>query len=193
MKLGITITLAAAIPAFAALVGCSSAPKDAASHSASAIGVAEEGDRCGGFVASPKQCDESANLYCKSRGVPDMPGVCTSCDDFGLLPHIAKVCADGETHGAHWIAKDGTCEIEVCPASSGGCPDVWLCPVGQHFDATQCGCAADANSGDDAGSNGDDASQSGDDASGGGNPGDPCSAGSDCASGQCDQVAGVCQ
>ena len=200
MKLGIALTLALALPTVAALAGCGSRPADSNGTSTAAVALAQEGDRCGGFVAHPKQCDESENLYCKSTGVPDMPGVCTSCAHFGPLPHIAKVCADGEEHSAHWVARSGSCQIEVCPATAGGCPDVWECPSGQHFDGSICGCAADANgagssgSGDDAGNAGDDASApSGDDGGAGtGNPGDPCVLDSDCASDQCDANSGTC-
>jgi hypothetical protein len=120
MKLAITISLALSTACLSALVGCSSAPANKGASSSSAdTTIAEEGDSCGGFVANPAQCDESANLYCKSSGVPDMPGTCTTCDGFGALPHIAEVCADGTEQSAHWVAQNGTCVIQVCEANGG--------------------------------------------------------------------------
>jgi hypothetical protein len=120
MKLAITISLALSTACLSALVGCSSAPANKGASSSSAdTTIAEEGESCGGFVANPAQCDESANLYCKSNGVPDMPGTCTTCDGFGALPHIAEVCADGTEQSAHWVAQNGTCVIQVCEANGG--------------------------------------------------------------------------
>lgn len=119
MKLAITI-LSLSTACLSAVVGCSSAPANkGASNSSADTTIAEEGDSCGGFVAHPAQCDESANLYCKSNGVPDMPGTCTTCDGFGMLPHIAEVCADGSEQSAHWVAQNGTCVIQVCEANGG--------------------------------------------------------------------------
>jgi hypothetical protein len=139
MKLAITIGLS--LTCLASLVGCGSAPSDHGASNSAAVTVAEEGDSCGGFVAHPAQCDASANLYCKSNGVPDMPGTCTSCDGFGMLPHIAKVCADGTEASAHWVAKNGTCQIEVCPDttnSSGSCQQASDCSGALPRNMVQC-------------------------------------------------------
>jgi hypothetical protein len=103
--------------AFGAIVvpfvfACSSAPK---TSSTSAADSAQEGEKCGGFVAHPQQCDESLNLYCKYSHVPDVPGTCTSCNGFGALPHFAKICQDGSEDSPHWVAQGGTCQMVVCP------------------------------------------------------------------------------
>jgi hypothetical protein len=181
------------------LVACGG--KSAGTGSSSqASSAAQEGDKCGGFVAHPQQCDESANLYCKSNGVPDMPGTCTSCDGFGLLPHIAEICADGSEGTAHWVAKGRTCQVEVCPPSDNGNPNACQQPSDctgllpqmceqcadgtsqcAHWDCNSGACqtttcednGGPASVGDDSGT-GDDGG-SGDD--GGGNQ---CQAASDC-------------
>jgi hypothetical protein len=131
------------LPAFA--LGCGSNPGDtkAPGSTKQADSSAQLGDRCGGFVANPRQCDTSANLYCKASRVPDMPGTCTSCDDYGALPRIAEVCADGNTYSAHWVASaSGGCSVEVCPPGAVACVDTGACLVNQQWDATQCQCVA---------------------------------------------------
>lgn len=171
-------------------IACSSAsPTTSTSSAASSVG--HEGDKCGGFVAHPRKCDEAQNLYCKSSGNPDMPGTCTSCDGFGALPHFVKVCQDGSEDSPHWAAHGRTCEMVVCsgdnPNPSGAsCQDPTDCTgllphiceqcadgTSQcaHFDCNAGACqtvvcddnGGPASVGDDGGS-GDDAS--GDDAGG---------------------------
>jgi hypothetical protein len=184
------------------VVACGSGSSSGTARSSQASTAAQEGDSCGGFVANPQKCDESQNLYCKSNGVPDMPGTCTTCDGFGLLPHIAEVCADGSEGTAHWVAENGTCQVEVCPTDGNGnssnscqqpsdctgllpqmceqCADGtsqcahWDCNSGACQTTTCEDNGGPASVGDDGGTAGDDGG-SGDD--GGGNQ---CQAASDC-------------
>ena len=112
----IAFVLTACLPSILACGGADT------QSSKQAVGdIAEEGDRCGGFVAHPKQCDESANLYCKYSGVPDMPGTCTSCDQYAPAPlSPLTLCDDGNTYTAHWVAQNGACVIQTCPDGNPG-------------------------------------------------------------------------
>ncbi len=124
---------------------CSSAPRTSSTSAASSL--AQEGDRCGGFVAHPQQCDESQNLYCKYSHVPDVPGTCTSCNGFGRLPQFAKICQDGSEDSPHWVAQNGTCQMVVCPNDTGA-----QASVGDDGGTGDDASGDDASSGDDGGS-----------------------------------------
>jgi len=116
------ILAAVCLPAALAACGGGSG-KPTSGSTTQAVGTGEEGDRCGGFVANPQQCDESANLYCKASRVPDMPGTCTSCDQYGPAPiSPVMMCPDGNTYTAHWVAQNGGCAVQVCPDGSAGTP-----------------------------------------------------------------------
>jgi hypothetical protein len=156
------LTLSIGLALSTAFFACGGAHSDHSASTSNAIGTAQEGERCGGFVANPKQCDETQNLYCKYSHVPDLPGTCTSCDNFGVLPHIMEVCADGSTQGAHWVPNGGTCKIEVCPASSGGAASGQAgdtctssssdltsgCSAGLYCDCGTSTCTSQGNPGD---------------------------------------------
>jgi hypothetical protein len=120
--------------------------------------AAQEGESCGGFTAHPKKCADG--LICQAnRHIPDAPGTCVvdpdagnactaSSDCSGILPQFCEQCSDGTTACAHFECVSNQCQIATCPAAPvANCRAIVECVQGKHWDATQCACVDDQQTG----------------------------------------------